>query len=258
MQILQVQNLQLPFNVPEILQFGVVGLGAIMAILAYVLLKAEQARNQSRSRIIKAIYVFMAFAIALTILGLYSESEKNNGKGTIAITYNQSTIPNISGYWAYVCTANNGKYYHGGRFIAKQHKNGHSWDLVGERMWLDTLNTSTNKWTSINYPMQKPWKSTWGSIDEKEIRFEYSIANVSGQDVKGYASANMKTDSTGKILRANGMFYQLYPAKQLSGEIKFFRINEEQFDSPTWDRSHLDVQFEVPKQSDPSDSPGST
>lgn len=68
-------QLELPINIPEILKFGIIGLGAIMAILAFWLLRGEQSKRQPRPLMIKSIYVFMGFSFLLTILGLFSSTD---------------------------------------------------------------------------------------------------------------------------------------------------------------------------------------
>jgi hypothetical protein len=62
--------MELPFNIPEILKFGIIGLGAIMAILSFWLLRNEQDKPQPRKAILHSIYIFMAFSLLLTITGM--------------------------------------------------------------------------------------------------------------------------------------------------------------------------------------------
>jgi hypothetical protein len=61
----------------EALQYGMIGFGAILAILAYVLLYREQRKNPPRSKMLQAIYVFMGFAIVLALVGFASEYIEN-------------------------------------------------------------------------------------------------------------------------------------------------------------------------------------
>ncbi len=56
-------------DVVSILQIGVVGLGFLLAFLAYKLLTQEQNRHPPRNRILLGIYVFMFFSVCLVILG---------------------------------------------------------------------------------------------------------------------------------------------------------------------------------------------
>ncbi len=62
----------LPIDIPEILKFGIIGLGAIMAVLAFWLLKGEQSKTQPRKLMIKSIYFFMVFSFLLVLLGLFT------------------------------------------------------------------------------------------------------------------------------------------------------------------------------------------
>lgn len=67
-------------NVVEILQVGVIGLGFLLAVLAYHLLTKEQKQDTPRSVIINSIYVFMFFSIVLCVIGILSQNERFNDK----------------------------------------------------------------------------------------------------------------------------------------------------------------------------------
>lgn len=219
-------DLSLPFDIPEILKFGIIGLGTIMAVLAFSLLKREQTRSGERPQMIKAIYVFMAFAIILTLIGLFGENDRVINK----------KMPIIEGKWLYVCSGSNGKYQHGGRFVAMQ--DGRDWELNGERMWKDTLNDISRKWNEINYDPSKSWKTVWGNVCHDEIRFEYLIPNVNGEDIHGYASGRFTLNKENQIVKVKGTFNQLYPSKQISGEIELIRVNDSTYESPKWPKNH--------------------
>ena len=57
-----------------ILKLGFVGLGFLLAGLAYLLLKAEQKKDQPRPAMITPIYVFMAFALLLSGAAMYLQA----------------------------------------------------------------------------------------------------------------------------------------------------------------------------------------
>lgn len=57
-------------DIAKVLSFGAIGLGFLLALFAYRLLAAEQGRANSRASMLKAVYVFMAFSIVLTLIGL--------------------------------------------------------------------------------------------------------------------------------------------------------------------------------------------
>lgn len=61
-------------NVVDILQIGVIGLGFLLAVLAYHLLTKEQKQDAPRSDILKSIYVFMSFSVVLCVIGIVSQS----------------------------------------------------------------------------------------------------------------------------------------------------------------------------------------
>lgn len=85
----QLDRINMPKNVFDILSYGVIGLGFLLALLAYRLLTQEQRITKPRANILKAIYTFMAFSIVLCILGFIGEFRKvgsslkeNNTLGT--------------------------------------------------------------------------------------------------------------------------------------------------------------------------------
>lgn len=63
-------------NPVQILNYGVIGLGFLLAFLAYKLLSKEQQLKEPRKNILKAVYVFMGFSIVLCLIGIGSESIK--------------------------------------------------------------------------------------------------------------------------------------------------------------------------------------
>ncbi|HWZ84125.1 MAG TPA: hypothetical protein VNW47_15965 [Terriglobales bacterium] len=60
-------------DVVKILGYGVLGLGFLLALLAYRLLSKEQGRQTPSPDALHGIYVFMGFSLALCILGLVSQ-----------------------------------------------------------------------------------------------------------------------------------------------------------------------------------------
>ena len=62
------------FNVVGILQIGVIGLGFLLAFLAYHLLTKEQKQNTPRSAIINSIYAFMFFSVVFCVIGIFSQT----------------------------------------------------------------------------------------------------------------------------------------------------------------------------------------
>ncbi|MES9971575.1 MAG: hypothetical protein ABW092_16200 [Candidatus Thiodiazotropha sp.] len=61
-------------DVLRILQIGVIGLGFLLAVLAYFLLAKEQKQKTPRTDILKSIYVFMSFSLLLCLLGIASQA----------------------------------------------------------------------------------------------------------------------------------------------------------------------------------------
>jgi hypothetical protein len=65
-------------NPYEILSYGVIGLGFLLAFFAYRLLSSEQKKETPRKQMLKAIQVFMVFSIILCIIGFGAEILKPN------------------------------------------------------------------------------------------------------------------------------------------------------------------------------------
>jgi hypothetical protein len=61
------------FNVVEILGYGVMGLGFLLAFFAYRLLLKEQKKEPPRSQILRSIYFYMTFSIVLCGIGFAAE-----------------------------------------------------------------------------------------------------------------------------------------------------------------------------------------
>lgn len=57
----------------RILSYGTIGLGFLLALLAFRLLSTEQRKDSPRRSILNSTYVFMAFSLTLCIIGLASE-----------------------------------------------------------------------------------------------------------------------------------------------------------------------------------------
>lgn len=60
-------------DVVQILGLGVIGLGFLLALLAYWLLRQEQARENPNPAVLRAIYLFMGFSIVLCLIGIVSQ-----------------------------------------------------------------------------------------------------------------------------------------------------------------------------------------
>jgi hypothetical protein len=61
----------------KLLSYGAIGLGFLLAFLAYLLLSHEQKVPKPRQAIIRAIYSFMLFSFVLAMLGFVTELMKN-------------------------------------------------------------------------------------------------------------------------------------------------------------------------------------
>lgn len=70
-------------NVAEVLRYGAIGLGFLLAFLTYLLLRREQANEQPRRQFLTPIYVFMAFSLVLCGAGFTLEYSQNAEKSDL-------------------------------------------------------------------------------------------------------------------------------------------------------------------------------
>jgi hypothetical protein len=59
------------------LRYGAIGLGCILAVLSYILLRKEQDRDAHRPQTVTAIYIYMLFSFLLAAAGFAAEYLKN-------------------------------------------------------------------------------------------------------------------------------------------------------------------------------------
>jgi hypothetical protein len=67
-------------NIESILGYGFIGFAFLLAYLAFILLKKEQAVDAPRLSILISIFTFMAFSLMLAGGGLYLQLEENQYK----------------------------------------------------------------------------------------------------------------------------------------------------------------------------------
>ncbi len=87
-----------------ILQIGVIGLGFLLAVLAYHLLTKEQKQSTPRPDFLKSIYNFMCFSVVLCVIGIaaqlidkYLPSPPTPAKITIPETKEDKTLDGQNG-----------------------------------------------------------------------------------------------------------------------------------------------------------------
>ncbi|HPS31453.1 MAG TPA: hypothetical protein PLZ43_14455 [bacterium] len=69
-------------NYAEILSYGMPGLGFLLALFTFGLIKLEQKKSRPRKSILIAIYVFMGFAIIIFVMGTYLKALELMNTGT--------------------------------------------------------------------------------------------------------------------------------------------------------------------------------
>lgn len=55
------------------LKYGLIGLGFLLALLAFLLLQNEQRRDPPRNIMFRQIYLFMAFALCVMVIGIFAQ-----------------------------------------------------------------------------------------------------------------------------------------------------------------------------------------
>ena len=61
------------WNILEILRLGAIGLGFLLAFLAYRLLGKEQKEREPREAILASVHRYMFFAVSIIVLGIVGE-----------------------------------------------------------------------------------------------------------------------------------------------------------------------------------------
>lgn len=64
-------------RVHEVLGYGAIGLGLLLAVLAFRLLRREQQQGSLRAAMLRAVYAFMAFSLVLTLAGFWVEARRD-------------------------------------------------------------------------------------------------------------------------------------------------------------------------------------
>lgn len=68
-------------DVVKILQIGIIGLGFLLALLAFWLLRNEQHKKESSERMLTAIRTFMFFSLVLCMIGIVPDVLKEFRSG---------------------------------------------------------------------------------------------------------------------------------------------------------------------------------
>ena len=137
----------------------------------------------------------------------------------------------LEGKWKYICTSFDGSYQHGGRFSVQKERDG-SLILNGERMWRDTKDTISNKWTDKNYAESDylQWHTNWIFVkNDLKINFEYEIP-MKDRTVTGYCTGIIDAKN-GKVQSVKGNFYVLNDTPILTGQIIFKKVSDDDFSS---------------------------
>jgi hypothetical protein len=80
-------------NFYKLLSYGAIGLGCILAVLSFFLLRKEQDKPQPRQVMLHAIKMYMAFSLFLTVVGFVAEYLHYNA--TQAIGSKDQTISEL-------------------------------------------------------------------------------------------------------------------------------------------------------------------
>ena len=80
-----------------ILKLGFVGIAFLLAVLAFLLLRAEQGKDSPRPKMITSIYVFMVFSLLLASAAMILEVRKSNTDDEEIVAAYKSKLSKISG-----------------------------------------------------------------------------------------------------------------------------------------------------------------
>jgi hypothetical protein len=84
----------------EALKYGLIGLGAILAILSFFLITKEQNKPEPRKQILNSVYMFMGFSVVLLLMGLVGETQKNaNHNGRTMKVASGFEVGALNGEW---------------------------------------------------------------------------------------------------------------------------------------------------------------
>jgi len=64
-------------NLFDALKYGLIGLGAILAVLCFFLLNKEQSKARPRKKILTSIYIFMGFSCLILVLGIVGQNDNS-------------------------------------------------------------------------------------------------------------------------------------------------------------------------------------
>lgn len=77
----------------EYLKYGLIGFGAIVVVLAYYLLRAEQNKSPRKPSIINGLYAFMVLGVILVLFGLFTPNTNSRQKSNIVVEgSNKNTV----------------------------------------------------------------------------------------------------------------------------------------------------------------------
>jgi hypothetical protein len=67
-------------NLNQLLDYGIIGIGLALAILAFQLLQSEQKQRIPRRSMLTTIYVFMAFSLLFAAAGIFAEIRRTQSE----------------------------------------------------------------------------------------------------------------------------------------------------------------------------------
>lgn len=83
-----IKNIFSQIDPVAILQFGVIGLGFLLALFSYDLLRKEQKREIPRKELLRSISAYMTFSIVLCLIGVFADLVKPDLKKKDSVKQN--------------------------------------------------------------------------------------------------------------------------------------------------------------------------
>jgi hypothetical protein len=124
-------------NIVEILKIGSIGLGFLLALMSYMLLKKEQEKDKPNKSVLNTTRTFMLFSILIMLLGIISEFFKTKSSLNIRLGNNEISINELS--YSSISELDTKEYFINSDYGFAFKKPNKSWTNVRSEKGLDGL-----------------------------------------------------------------------------------------------------------------------
>ncbi|UUF16718.1 MULTISPECIES: hypothetical protein [Flavobacterium] len=109
MKALEITGILEKLDIVEILKIGSIGLGFLLALMSYQLIKREQVKEEPNALFLKSAQIFMFFSIIIMALGIFSEFIKTKTSLNIKLGSNVVSINELS--YSSLSSLNTNEYF---------------------------------------------------------------------------------------------------------------------------------------------------